>query len=195
MNPTDSFAPSGKVDESPSAFAGIDDAAAMIIAAFITTYGVSVGSAMGSAFKNNQHVFVRIEASWKDETGHSAVFTLTNLTEHGLYIENILVSGPQNPAASVRFYQGIRKNAFDLGAETNHSDDIFPLLLSPLSKDDRQPARFVIQLPDDDKTRKPGGSTPGSLELVISYSRLNNSQQETKKTLIRLRHSGPVYRG
>jgi hypothetical protein len=145
-------------------------------------YGPPLAEAVYHAFKSRQKIFVQIDASWKAANDYFVALSLRNLTEHGLYLEDISLDEPRNQQLDVeRGYPGNKMN-FGSAAIKASKPAVLPILLK-VGVD--HPEEFTFRLPDASKLE--------TVKLKIAFTQLDQPKPGWESKVIRLRQDGPAF--
>lgn len=149
-------------------------------------YGPPLAEAVYHAFKAKQKIFVQIDASWKADNSYFVALSLRNLTEHGLYLEDISLDEPKNQQLDlVRGYPGHNSWTFgssEIKASVVSNPPVLPFLLKA-GLDHAE--EFTFRLPRTSKVE--------TVKLKIAFTQLDQSKPGSESKVVRLRQDGPAF--
>ena len=153
-------------------------------------YGPPLAEAVYHAFKARQKIFVQIDASWKVENNYFVALSLRNLTEHGLYLENISLDEPKNVQLDVVLGYPVKGTpgmimfggSAPKASAPKASAPVLPILL-----------RAGVDHAEEFTFRFPHTSKLETVKLKIAFTQLDQPKPGSESKVIRLRQDGPAF--
>lgn len=179
-----------------AALTGLEPAAIKMLADLGAKHGPALGQALYNAIRRAEAVFFRFDASWKQGNYYYVVTSVHNLTEHGVYLENLWVHEPPDTPLDVARYSSDTAGFAKRQPEADvwkTPKEFFPYLL-PMSLEPG--IKLVLRLTD---YKKPGGegfalASRDSVIAEYSCSPLGGTAPaKPRKITLRIRHSGPPF--
>ena len=190
MNKSNLSTPEGESKSQLEGFTGAELAIANTLIGFGLKHGPAVGEAMIKAWKGDQPIFFQINASWKDGLFYYMIISFSNLTEHGIYIEELIIKDPLQLPVYVRTSQ--EKDLMSRDIKWVEAKDLFPVLLAT---GDSSTHKFTIRIsnfPEPDSTEPTVNlSKYDIIRLKYTYSQLDKKESESREKDIRIRSKGP----